>query len=468
MLKAEIGTRRDPVLALELLAGCQDVFTSVNGRFQYYISSGKAYANARNFSAASAMFENADAIAGKSLRWCLSLSAYHRARLRWLMHDFDPHCEDLQASLKDPSPAVKVPALLVRAWMHAGLGSYESQVEDFIAALDIVERRPDDCDAAAVAIGIHSLLRVAMEIGHRAGIAAGELAYERLEWSADIRTDQFQSLRALAWDAFLRGESGRAQWLFKDSKEIAPSRAWKVMAHLDRAYVARMNRNETWASEELLSAQKLARQVTWSETRGEERLALVTLALLCAPVDMAQAQRYVSTYIQLGTESISPTLAVTFDRRAIGFERYASGTVHQILGNAKYAARLFEDAYEIFSAANHHHRASLAALAVHNATGGAPWLDLANEHAKHFPNSPVYKHLHDATLPEDEFLLCDLTAMQRQVAQALCEGLEVKQMSHRFSRSAFTIGKHIEAVYASFGVDSRKALRTELQWRRGA
>ncbi len=468
LLKAEIATRRDPTLALEILAGCQDIFESVNGRFQYYISSGKAYANSRNFAASAAMFESATAIADRSDPACLSLLGYQRARLRWLMRDFDPHCEELRAALKDVRPAAKLPALLVRAWMHAGLGNYEAQVADFITALEVVDFARDDCDAATVAIGIHSLLRIALEIRHAPGMAAGERAYERLNWTSDIRTDQFQSLRALAWDAFLDGESGRAQWLFKDSKTIAPSTAWKVMAHLDRAYVARMNRNETWATEELLSAQRLARDVTWSETRGEERLALVTLGLLFAPIDMAQAQKYVATYIQLGTENISPTLAVTFDRRAVAFEKYASGTVQQILGNTKYAAQLFEDAYRIFSAADHHYRAALAAFALCRATGDAVWLKRADGHVKHFPNSPVHKQLHDGIAPANEFLLSDLNAMQRQVAQALCEGLGVEEMSHRFSRSAFTLKKHIEAVYASFGVDSRKGLRTELQRRRSA
>ena len=122
----------------------------------------------------------------------------------------------------------------------------------------------------------------------------------------------------------MRGDSARAQWLFRDAKEVAPSDAWRVWSHVDRAYVAQMNHNEAWARDELMQAQAQARSVVWAATTGEERQALVMLAVQFATVDMGQAQRYVSTYRRLGKDSVDPTLALAHDKRIAGFAQYAS------------------------------------------------------------------------------------------------------------------------------------------------
>ena len=199
-----------------------------------------------------------------------------------------------------------------------------------------------------VARQIHALLRLGLERGDEAATEAGAAAYDALSWSDDMQSERFLCLRALAWTSFLRGDSAQAQWLFKEAKSYAASDAWTVMAHLDRAYVARMNGNEPWAVEEALEAHRIARGVPWSATQGEERQALVMLAVLLAPVDMARAQRYVSSYMQMGKDSVHPMLALAQDRRAVGFEKYALGRVHQVLGNETLAIACFEAAHEVF------------------------------------------------------------------------------------------------------------------------
>jgi len=107
----------------------------------------------------------------------------------------------------------------------------------------------------------------------------------------------------------------------------------------------------------------IARGVKWDATHGEERQALVMLAELFAPTDMVQAQRYVSTYLQLGTDSINPTLAAAHERRFMAYEKYASGRVQTVPGNAKLATTSREFSYEVFSEIRHAYRAALAAAA---------------------------------------------------------------------------------------------------------
>lgn len=463
LLKAETLTRRNPIAALEWLARTNDLLTSPSARFGYLLASGKAYANSRNFDSAQEMLRAGEELIEAAGDNAVSRLGLQRARLRWMMRDFDPHAEEIAWALRNPDATAQLQALNIRGWMYAGLEQFERQIVDASAALRIAESHIDTCDLATVGTLLHSTTRLAFEMGHRDAVALAERVYECVPWSDDIRIDRFQTMRAFAWDAFIQGEPARAQWLFKDSKSLAPSVAWQVMAHLDRAYVARISDNEPWAMEELAQAHAIARNVQWGATMGEERLALVTLALLFAPVDMGQAQRYVSTYIALGTENVDPTLAIGGDRRAIGFEKFASARVHQVLGNASLAIRSYETAYDIFAQINFHYRAAIAAIGLWETTKIPSWLDRAKHHAAHVPKSPIAARLNapDSATAEDQ--LAQLSPMQQQLAHALCEGLEMAALCERFSRSSFTLQRQIDALYEAMGVHSRADLRVELQ-----
>jgi DNA-binding CsgD family transcriptional regulator len=465
-LRAEVLTVRDPILGLQELAAHQEAFATPDGRFDYLIASARAYTNSRNFEGAGEMLGAAQAILEGENDPRAPRLAYHRARLQCITREYDPTSGDFALALRDPDPALQFSALSWRSWMHAGLEDYRAQMRDLLAAFHLFEREGYRCDLTSVGISLHAMLRLAFEIGDSEALSAGEAAYEAIEWTADIQEYRFLCVRALAWDAYLRGEPARAQWLFKDSKEIAPTNAWKVMAHVDRAYVARMNNNEAWAIEELYQAHALAGRVTWGATNGEERMALVTMAILFAPVDMAQAQRYVSTYIQLGSDGINPTLAVAHDRRAVAFEKYASGCVQQVLGNTKLAIRSLETAFDIFSQSEHYYRAALAASALYDVTRDAAWLEVARANAIRFPQSAICQRLADQTRSEEKPVLAGLTPMQRQIAIGIGQGLELDELSRRFSRSTFTIEKQIESILAELGATSRQELRSELR-RRG-
>lgn len=465
-LRAEVLTVRDPILGLQELAAHQEAFTTPDGRFDYLIASARAYTNSRNFEGADEMLSAAQAILEGAGDPRTSRLAYHRARLQCVTRVYDPDSGDFAIALREPDPALQFSALSWRSWMHAGVEDYRAQLRDLLAAFRVFEREGYRCDLTSVGISLHAMLRLAFEIGDVEALSAGEAAYEAIEWTPDIQEYRFLCVRALAWDAYLRGESARAQWLFKDSKEIAPTNAWKVMAHVDRAYVARMNNNEAWATEELYQAHALAGRVTWSATNGEERVALVTMAILFAPIDMVQAQRYVSTYIQLGVDGINPTLAAAHDRRAVAFEKYATGCVQQVLGNTSLAIRSFETAFDIFSQSEHYYRAALAANALYDATREPAWLEVARANALRFPQSAICRRLHDQRVAEEKPVLAGLTTMQRQIALAIGEGLELDELSQRFSRSTFTIEKHIETILTQLGATSRHELRSELR-RRG-
>jgi tetratricopeptide (TPR) repeat protein len=464
LLRAEILLYRDPVDALEALARSSDVLRSGETAFQYYVVSGRAYSNIRNFEGAAEMFTKAESVAENDPS-LLATVAHQRARLRLHQGDFDPNDPNFVIALANPDPGARLLTLNVRAWMYAGQGNYRAQITDLRATVALARENPHRAELFTVARTLHSLLRVAAELGDQEAADDARALYESLDWPPELAGEQFLTLRAMAWDAFMRGDSARAQWLFRDSKEVAPSDGWRVMSHVDRAFVARMNRNEAWARDELMQAQAIARTVAWAETHDEERQALVTLAALFAPVDMGQAQRYVSNYMRMGKDSVDPSLAITRDRRANGFQQYASGCVNQVLGNSESATLAFETAYKIFDEAEHHFQAALAAQGLAEITGASVWIERARTHAGHYPKSAFCRFMSERISRPVTPWIGELNQMQRQLALSVCEGLDTPELSRRFSRSEFTIKREVQKLCDLFNVRSKNALRDVLEER---
>jgi tetratricopeptide (TPR) repeat protein len=465
ILRAEALVRRDPTLALELLARLNDLFRTPEGRYEYYLTSGRAHAASRDFATAASMFDIAAGIdAEHELRRAAEL-AHQRARLLWFTGHFEPDHRDVTLALQNTDPGARMATLVVRGWMRAELGDYGAQIADFRAAIALARKHPERMEAHTLARAVHSLLRIGSELGDAEAVADGEALFETFDWTPDLGSQQFLCLRALAWHAFLSGDSARAQWLLRDSKNVAPNDAWRVMAHADRAYVARMNRNELWAREEVSYARALAEGVSWASTHDEERQVLVTLAVLYAPIDMGQAQRFVSTYMRIGVQSVDPTLALGRDKRAEAFAQYASGSLQQVLGNTTAAEKAFQNAYDVFSEAQHHFRAALAAHGLAEVTQASIWEERARRHAAHFPKSAFYEFLAERISRPAAPWIDGLTPMRRQLALAVCEGLDMTTLSQRFSRSEFTIKREIHALFDTFGVNSRDALRRMLEQR---
>jgi len=464
LLRADILSQRDPVDALEALARSSDVLRSGETAFQYYVLSGRSYANIRNFEGAGEMFSKAESVAEKDPA-LLAVVAHQRVRLRCAQGDFDANDPNFAVALANPDPGARILTLVSRSWMHAGQGNYGAQITDLRAAVALARENPHRAELFTVARALHSLLRIAAELSDHEAADDARALYESLDWSPELAGEQFLCLRAMAWDAFMRGDSARAQWLFRDSKEVAPSDAWRVMSHVDRAFVARMNRNEAWARDELMQAQAIARTVTWAGTHGEERQALVTLAVLFAPVDMGQAQRYVSSYIRMGKDSVDAMLAISHDRRATGFTQYASGCVNQVLGNTESATLAFEAAYKIFNETEHHFHAALSAQGLAEMTGAAVWIERARTHAGHFPKSAFYRFMNERISRPVTPWIEGLSPMQRQLALSVCEGLDTPELSRRFSRSEFTIKREVQKLYDLFNVRSKNALREMLEER---
>ncbi len=465
VLKAETIGRRDPVGAVSYLTTVEDLVSSPGGTFGLHLQFGKAHASVRAYTQAESRYEEARALAD-TVPHGRQTMAYHDLRMRWLRRECDPTAPEAQLAVTHPDPSIASAAYAFRAWLHAGREDYDAHIADLCRAVAFARSEHIvDLDLATVAPSIHALAQIGLETAHDEAVATARRASEAIAWTPDLAVHQYFTIRALGWDAFMRGRAGEAQWAFKAARMQAPALTWRVMSHLDRAYVARLSRNEFWAAEELAQADALAYDVRWGETRGEERQVLVMLAVLHAPTDAARAQRYASTYSQIGLENVDPTLALNGDPRAAAFENYALGRIEQTMGRRDPAIAALQKSYAVFDRASFHYRASLCASALAEITGEERWRAASEQHARRYPDSgsPVFSeqaHLHSDAMP------AQLSPLQRQIAAALWTGADTADLSKRFSRSAYTIENHVATVLRAFDVASRRELLDEAR-RRG-
>ena len=458
LVKADTLIRRDAPAALAWLAATQDLVITDKARFDRELLTGRAYSNVRNFDAAAARFARAEKLLDKVPTGSHKL-AFMKARLAWMLREATPDNADLTHALTDPDPIGRALSYAQRGHIYGSVGKFAEQIADLKTALEIAETTKV-YDVEHVGAAVYGLATISFEVADGTGVAMARHAYEWLKWTADVRVNQYNALRCLGWDAFMRGEPARAQWLFHDAAAIAPTPAWQAQAHLDRAYVARISKNDAWSLDELHEALKIAQGVAWGETLGEERLTLVTLSVLLAPIDASEAQRFASTYAMFGMENVNPYLVASKDKRTVGFGKYTQGKIDQTLGNADLAIESLEAAYAIFAPVGHHHQAMLAAQALAEVTKDAAWADKARMHSAAYPGSPLTTQVAESAKPDDPAIE-GLTPFQRQLARAHWSGLNVDALSKQFSRSMYTIEGHIAEIYAAFNVATGSGLREE-------
>jgi len=464
LVKADTLTRRDAGNALAWLASTDDVVESDEAHFVRELLTGRAYANSRNFDSASARLERARRYADRVADGPARL-AYHLARMRWFRRTGTAEAPDIALALTVPDPTGRAAALAIRGWLHAAAGNFALQIADFRAALDIVVSSDHACDVGTVSSIVHALARVAFETADQEGVEAARRAYDYLRWTDCVRVDRFQTVRILGMDAYVRGDIVRAQWLLRDATHFAPSPAWQALAHLDRAQVAQFAGNDPWALDEIETAAKLAHGVPWGEMFGEERFALVGLAVMLAPIDISRAQRFAATFSRVGLQNLAPIYGIVNDVRAIGYEKYAFGKIDQTLGNTDTATSALVEAYNVFAIINYHFQAMLCAQALAEVTGDDMWTERARGHVAHYPGSQLMRDGDPMTKKRDT-VVEGLTPFQMRLARAHWAGLDAAQLSRQFSRSSYTIEHQLQAIYEAFNVRNESGLR-EVARKRG-
>jgi tetratricopeptide (TPR) repeat protein len=209
---------------------------------------------------------------------------------------------------------------------------------------------------------------------------------ERVAWNRALLDHRFLTLRALGWCHALGGDHLGGLRHFRGSADAAPSKALRITALLDRAFIAGELNERFFASEELELACRLASEVDWEHSAGSERMVLLDLARSLADVDVVQARRMLERYAAIRT-GMSSLEVYANDRRRRGEECLARAAVARAEGQADRATMLFKEAFEIWNAIGYEWRAAATALEIFALTFDSAYLAVVAREAAARPHS---------------------------------------------------------------------------------
>jgi DNA-binding CsgD family transcriptional regulator/predicted negative regulator of RcsB-dependent stress response len=383
--------------------------------------------------------------------------AYRRGRRYAAQKDLGAAREQLAIARQGTSPTRKVDALMLESYIYNMEGRHAQQADALRRALEIID--PADARwALSAAWTTHTLATLIREMNLPDAIPVVERHLRECTWPQDLNLQRFQSLKALGWSHALRGDYFNAFRYLKQSGTFAPNDAWRTIALLDRAYLARCVNESRWSRQELDEADEVAQRVDWHATRNEERVGLLLLAEMFAPIDSGKAARYMALYRELG-ELNAPFLLYSQDERLHALADYSAGVTQLALGNTNAGVKLLRQSLAAYEHAGYDWRAGRSAIRLYEATGAPEYLDLATEKLRHYPNSwlaeELRKHSRSQSAPS-------LPPMQQRVFEQLCRGLTTAEIAKNLGRSEFTIKNHIKLIFKAHGVNSRAALLAKL------
>ena len=470
ILRARLHLRSGASDAVAFLTEFIPRLESDLGRARATVLLGAAHARVGDYRSAKASFERASQLAsGKSVHnELLRLElAYHTAATFWMQRKLDEAEAALKPVLKTPGSDLYVEALILRGAIYAARERYETQAGVLLEALraETSSSRPNVYRWAHVAAQISYLSR---ELSNQSIRETSAEQVERIPWTDDLADVQFNMLKAVGWRRALEGDYLNAFRYLKRAAACAPTVPWRVMASCDRAYLAASLGEPRWAEQEVSEAAELAKTVEWRAIAGEERVALLLLAELYAPLDGALAMSYVARFQETG-DRYSATLSFNADRRVDAMVAYSLGYVQQHLGDSSEAEASFREAFRIHDAIGYDWRAARTAIGLWRVTKDASWLSIAETKLQPYPQSWLATQLRvvngSISAPRSDQprkpaqLAADvLTPAQREVYELLLTGKPTREIAAELGRSEFTVRNHIKVIFKKLKVNSRSAL----------
>jgi len=208
---------------------------------------------------------------------------------------------------------------------------------------------------------------------------------ERATWPDELAPMKFEIHRALGWSSALRGDHLNAFREFRAMSQCADTPARKILAGVDRSYLARELGETHSAQDELEHAAKLASSVNWNDV-GEERIGLAQLAQEVAAFDPHHAGVLFARYKELKGR-LAPNMLNNVDRRVTAFELLAEGTVLRANRSVPAAMQRFERAFDIWDKLGYKWRAATAALPLAEVLQESRYVDHVRREAASRPNS---------------------------------------------------------------------------------
>lgn len=299
----------------------------------------------------------------------------------------------------------------------------------------------------------HSLAGLARELYIPHALPEIERQLLGTPWPEDFAPNRFQAFKALGWATALQGDYFNAFRHLKSASHVAGvSQAWQVVAACDRAFLARCFNEHRWSRVELDEAERLALDLDWAATFGEERIALLLLAELFATIDASRSALYLARHRQLG--DIKSSLHYRRDARLDAFARYSTGIVELALGNKKSGLANMRAARKVFERFGCDFRAARCLIAEFDVTHDSNLLPRIEEKLRNYRHSWLAAAVRESAQRRDK----RLPPMRKRVFDEICLGKSTAEIAQLLGRSKFTISNHIKELFKDFGVKNRSAL----------
>lgn len=346
--------------------------------------------------------------------------------------------------------------LILRGWIAASQNQFAEQARLLHRGMQEL-RKGAVLDVGVMARALHGLAGIVREIVAPDLVDAAIDLAGHLPWTDDLRVERMQTLRGIGWARMLRGEYIAGIRDINRIKVIAPDERWRVIAHLDHAYMARLQGETGTSQAELLDADELIRTVNWSDSRGEELVALLIAAELFATLNPGRSRELFAKYDAV-KGGMSPMIGFKHNARLDAMEAYVRAAIAHTGGDYRAALSHAATAFRAFSSMNHDWRAARAALLAHANGGGTQFLEHATEATLAYPRSFIALEIEKKRERNERPMLAKLTPRERDVFDLLCSGASALDCARDLAMSESTVRGHIQKIHRKFGVASRAAL----------
>jgi DNA-binding CsgD family transcriptional regulator len=308
-------------------------------------------------------------------------------------------------------------------------------------------------DEHLLASMLHVLAGFAFELldVHLARVVERE--FEQIRWSEDLSVIHSYVLQARSSSALLAGDPHRAWTLLGEALAVTSEQAPLIHAHVTFASLHRVMGDSFAPRQHLTAACALIGQVVWSESTQDGRMALLEYAAEAARLNEGSAAQALMRY-HSARKAVDSLASLEADPRAEALERHASALVARM--NDKGATDQLRAAAGCWAKIGYHMRHGEALLDLHETQASADLLRQVAAIAKSVPRSWLNDEVKRRGLGSDEGSV--LSAAERRVMAAICEGKSARQIAGELGRSVSTINNQTRAIYDALGVRSRAAL----------